>query len=290
MQAIERTAVITGAGSGLGKDLALGLAATGYQVWGTALSGEPVNGLAAASQGRVALSIVDVTDEQAIRAFAARVSAELEAGLNLLFSNAGILTPGPLEVLSLDQIRREFEVNVFGALTTVNAFLPALRQARGRVVFTSAVTAAFPLPFNGPSSASKAALEAFADVYRTELVPFGVDVVLAQAGNLATGGPAKTAKALVGTRAMMTPAEQELYGEVFDRFAAMLNAAQAGGMPSAEAAARMIELAEQEPAPIRAPVGPDAERILAMVARSSDEELDQARRSMLAQDRRGNAA
>lgn len=88
----------------------------------------------------------------------------------------------------------------------------------------------------------------------------------------------------------MTPAEQELYGDGFDRFAAMLNAAQAEGTPSVVAAARMIQLAEQEQAPIRAPVGPDAERLLAMVARSSDEELDETRRSLLAEDPTRNAA
>jgi NAD(P)-dependent dehydrogenase (short-subunit alcohol dehydrogenase family) len=80
---------------------------------------------------------------------------------------------------------------VFGSLAAINAFLPALRKARGRIV--RIVTARLPLPFNGPSSASKAALEAFADVYRGELKPFGVAFVMAQPGNMATGGPAKTA-------------------------------------------------------------------------------------------------
>ena len=279
---IERTAVITGAGSGLGKDVALGLAGKGYRVWGTAISDEEVSDLTAASGGRVALSVVDVTDEQAVRAFATEVDAELGAGLDLLFVNAGILTPGPLEVIPLDKIRHEFEVNVFGALISVNAFLPALRRTPGRVVFTSSVTAAFPVPFNGPSSASKAALEVFADIYRTELHPFGVDVVIVQPGNMVTGGPAKTAKALTHTREAMTPAEEELYGEVFGRFTTMFNAAQASGITSAEAAAKMIEIAEQEPAPTRAPIGADAEGLLALVARSSDEELDQTRRNMLA--------
>ncbi|MEZ0365140.1 SDR family NAD(P)-dependent oxidoreductase [Mycobacterium sp. pUA109] len=282
MRPIDRTAVITGAGSGLGKDIAVGLAAKGYRVWGTARSEQEVSSLTAVSEGRVALNIVDVTDEQALREFAAQVSVELDAGLNLLFGNAGILTPGPLEVVSLDKIRHEFEVNVFGALATVNAFLPVLRKARGRVVFTSSVTAAFPVPFNGPSSASKAALEAFADIYRTELHPFGVDVVIAQPGNMVTGGPAKTANALVSAHAAMTPAEQALYGEVFGRFMTMFNVAQAAGMSSELAAAKMIALSEQVPAPTRAPIGADAESLLALVAHSSDEQLDEARRSMLA--------
>ncbi|MVU80690.1 SDR family NAD(P)-dependent oxidoreductase [Nocardia sp. ET3-3] len=279
---IERTAVITGAGSGLGKDIALGLAGKGYRVWGTAISDAEISDLADASSGRVTLSIVDVTDEKAVRAFAASVGNELESGLDLLFVNAGILTPGPLEVIALDKIRHEFEVNVFGALATVNSFLPALRQARGRVVFTSSVTAAFPVPFNGPSSASKAALESFADIYRTELHSFGVDVVIVQPGNMSTGGPAKTAAAMARARQEMTPAEAELYGGIFDRFTTMFNAAQASGTSSADAAAKMIEIAEREPAPTRAPVGADAEALLELVSRSSDEQLDEVRRGMIA--------
>lgn len=278
----QRSAVITGAGSGLGKDIALGLASKGYLVWGTAMAEEEVSDLAAASEGRVVLSVVDITDQKALQDFAFRVSTKLTAGLDLLFINAGILTPGPLEVIALEKIRREFEVNVFGALASVNVFLPDLRTARGRIVFTSSVTAAFPVPFNGPSSASKAALEVFADVYRTELYPFGIDVVIVQPGNMVTGGPAKTANALARTLEAMTPGERALYGAVFDRFATMFNAAQAGGISSTDAATKMIEFAELQPAPTRAPIGDDAEGLLALVAHSSDEELDETRRSMLA--------
>ena len=68
-------------------------------------------------------------------------------GLDILINNAGILTPGPIEVLPLEAIRREFDVNVFGALSVMNSFLPALRKARGRIVQVSTWTASVPLPF-----------------------------------------------------------------------------------------------------------------------------------------------
>src|SRR6202162_3757358 len=192
-----KSAVVTGAGGGLGRDIALGLAAKGYVVFGTALSAAEVQDLKEASGGRVSLTVCDITKEQAVRAWAAGVADALgAAGLDLLINNAGILTPGPLEVLPLDAVRREFEVNVFGALSVINAFLPALRQARGRIVQISTWTASLPLPFNGPSGASKAAMEVFAAVYRSELKRFGIDVVVAAAGNMKTGGPAKTAAAL----------------------------------------------------------------------------------------------
>ncbi len=273
-----RSAAITGAGGGLGRDVALQLAAKGYVVFGTAIASAEVQDLKDASGGRVSLTVCDITKPAAVKAWAAGVSEALgETGLNLLISNAGILTPGPLEVLSLDAVRREFEVNVFGALSVINAFLPALRQARGRIVQVSTWTASVPLPFNGPSGASKAAMEVFATVYRAELKRFGIDVVVAAAGNMRTGGPAKTAAALKRVSDSMTPEQGELYGQTFGSFAASLNGMQNSGLDSAAAARRVIELAEQVPAPSRGPVGADAEEMLRVVREKSDAEQDALR-------------
>jgi NAD(P)-dependent dehydrogenase (short-subunit alcohol dehydrogenase family) len=273
-----RSAVVTGAGSGLGRDIALGLATKGYVVFGTALNAGEVQDLKEASGGRVSLTVCDITKAQAVRAWAASVSdAQGAGGLSLLINNAGILTPGPLEVLPLDAVRHEFEVNLFGALSVVNAFLPALRKARGRIVQISTWTASLPLPFNGPSGASKAAMEVFATVYRAELKPFGIDVVVVPAGNMRTGGPAKTAAALARTAERMTAQERDLYGRAFDTFAAKLNSMQGSGLASAEAAARVIEVAEQNPAPRLAAVGRDTEEILRAVREQSDAEQDALR-------------
>jgi NAD(P)-dependent dehydrogenase (short-subunit alcohol dehydrogenase family) len=272
-----KSAVVTGAGGGLGRDIALGLAAKGYIVFGTALAATEVQDLKETSGGRVSLTVCDITKEQAVRAWAAGVTDALGGELDLLINNAGILTPGPLEVLPLDALRREFEVNVFGALSVVNAFLPALRKGRGRVVQISTWTASLPLPFNGPSGASKAAMDVFATVYRAELKRFGIDVVLAVAGNMKTGGPAKTAAALARTAERMTAQERDLYGQAFDTFAAKLNSMQGDGLASAEAAARVIELAEQNPAPSFAPVGADAKEMLRIAREKSDEEQDALR-------------
>jgi NAD(P)-dependent dehydrogenase (short-subunit alcohol dehydrogenase family) len=273
-----RSAAVTGGGSGLGRDIALGLATKGYVVFGTALNAGEVQDLKEASGGRVSLTVCDITNEQAVRAWAASVSdAQGGGGLSLLINNAGILTPGPLEVLPLEAVRHEFGVNVFGALSVVNAFLPALRKARGRIVQISTWTASLPLPFNGPSGASKAAMEVFATVYRAELKPFGIDVVVVPAGNMRTGGPAKTAAALARTAERMTAQERNLYGRAFDTFAAKLNSMQGSGLASAEAAARVIEVAEQNPAPRLAAVGRDTEEILRAVREQSDAEQDALR-------------
>ena len=140
----QLSAAVTGAGSGLGRDVALGLAAKGYRVFGTAMASAEIQDLEQASGGAVTLTLCDITDEAAVRSWAAEVACAHERGLNILINNAGILTPGPLEILPLDAIRHEFEVNVFGALAVVNAFLPALRKACGRVVQVSTMTASLP--------------------------------------------------------------------------------------------------------------------------------------------------
>jgi NAD(P)-dependent dehydrogenase (short-subunit alcohol dehydrogenase family) len=273
-----RSAAVTGAGGGLGRDIALGLAARSYVVFGTAMSTAEVQDLKDASGGRVSLTVCDMTNEESVKAWAGGVSDALgDSGLDILINNAGILTPGPIEVLPLAAIRREFDVNVFGALSVINSFLPALRKARGRIVQVSTWTASLPLPFNGPSGASKAAMEVLAAVYRAELKSSGVDVVVAAAGNMRTGGPAKTAAALAHVAAEMTPVQRRLYGPPFATFADNLNGMQSAGLESVLAAKRVIELAEQVPAPSIAPVGDDAAKMLRAAREMSDAEQDALR-------------
>jgi hypothetical protein len=120
-------------------------------------------------------------------------------------------------------------------------------------------------------------MEAFAAVYRAELKSFGIDVVIAAAGNMKTGGPAKTALALQRVADGMNPEQRDLYGEAFATFARTLNKMQNSGLDSQSAAQRVIDLAEQRPARSRAPVGEDAEEVLRLVHEKSDAEQDQIR-------------
>jgi NAD(P)-dependent dehydrogenase (short-subunit alcohol dehydrogenase family) len=226
------------------------------------LKPEEIAELKAASSGAVSLTLCDITDESAVAAWAREVTGQTNGGLDLLIQNAGILTPGPLEVLTLDAIKHEFNVNLFATLAVSNAFLPALRKRRGRIVYISTMTATLPLPFNGPSGSSKAALEVIATIYRAELKPFGVDVVIAAPGNMRTGGPAATAAALQKVSDNFTDEQRKLYGRSFGTFANKLNAMQSGGTSAAAAAARVVEIAEEIPAPIKSAVGDDAEEIL----------------------------
>jgi NAD(P)-dependent dehydrogenase (short-subunit alcohol dehydrogenase family) len=277
-----RTALVTGAGEGLGREMALNLVARGYQVYGTALSPIEASEVSRASGGRAVLFECDVTDEAVVQRFTQNVSASLgEAGLDLLISNVGTLTPGPMETLTVDALRREFEIDVFGAVRVINAFLPWVRKARGRIMQISSWSAKLAVPFSGPSSACKAALEALADVYRTELRPFGVAFVVIQPGNMRTQAPAKSAAAIRRTRERLTAEQQALYGEGFASFEAAFNRLQDAGLSAEAAAALVIDVAEQQPAPSRAPIGEEAAHILELARTKSDSELDDLRRELL---------
>ena len=273
-----RTAAVTGAANGLGREIVLQLAAKGYRVFGSDIVDTESDGLSGASNGRVSLARADITDGDAVTRWARDVTDEVgEAGLDVLVSNAGILTPGPLEILPLRAIKREFDVNVFGGVAVINAFLPALRTARGRILSIGSMTGRFPLPFNGPSSASKATLEALADVYRTELKPFGVQFVLVEPGNLVTDGTAKTAVALQRVADAMTDEQKALYGAEYAKFSATFSTVQSQGLHAHEAAACIVDIIEAQPAPIRAAVGEDAEKLLRLVREKSDEDIDELR-------------
>jgi NAD(P)-dependent dehydrogenase (short-subunit alcohol dehydrogenase family) len=283
----KKTAAVTGAGSGLGLEIVLGLADKGYKVFGTAFSEAEIAEFEKTSGGKdITLTVCDITKEADIKRWVEIVKSSIgDNGLDLLINNAGVLTPGPMEVLALDAIRREFEVNVFGSIAATNEFLPLLRKSKGRIVQIGSMTGRFPLPFSGPSSASKATMEAFSDVYRIELRPSGVDFVMAQPGNMVTGGPAKTAAQLKRIAENMTAEQKQIYGKYFDQFSISLNKMQSEGLSAKDAAIRVIEISEQVPAPARATVGKDAEDILRMVREQSDEELDDFRNKLFGFDK-----
>src|SRR5262249_48182153 len=103
-----------------------------------------------------------------------------------LVNNAGIAVAGPLEHLQLAEIRRQFDVNVFGALAVTQAMLPMLRLARGRLVFVGSISGRLSVPYLAPYSASKAALRTMASALRVELRALGIRVTLIEPGSTRT--------------------------------------------------------------------------------------------------------
>ena len=168
------TVLVTGASSGIGAATAQRLAGRGWRV----LAGVRKPDDAPAGTEEL---ILDVTDAAAIRAAAARVDR-----LDGLVNNAGIAVACALEDLPLDELRRQLEVNVVGQLAVTQAFLPAVRAARGRIVLVGSIAGRSSLPFLGAYAISKFALEAVADALRVELQPEGIEVALVEPGTIRT--------------------------------------------------------------------------------------------------------
>jgi NAD(P)-dependent dehydrogenase (short-subunit alcohol dehydrogenase family) len=183
----DKAVVITGASTGIGAACAWHLDRLGFTVFAGVRrieDGEPLK-----AQGSVRLRpiLLDVTDAGLIEQ-ARRVVAELVGprGLAGLVNNAGIAVAGPLEAVPIADLRRQFEVNVIGQVAVTQAFLPLLRQGRGRIVNMGSIAGRAAMPVMGPYSASKFALEALTDALRLEVQQWGIHVSIVEPGAIAT--------------------------------------------------------------------------------------------------------
>jgi NADP-dependent 3-hydroxy acid dehydrogenase YdfG len=177
---------VTGASSGIGRGVALALADKGLCVIAAARRIDALDQLALESGGRITALELDVSDDTQLRALPERLGA-LNAEVDLLVNNAGCACTGPVEDVPLDDVRRQFEVNVIGMIGVTQAVLPAMRAARfGRIVNISSVAGVVSLPFLGVYCASKFAVEGLSDAMRLELKPFGIDVCITQPAAIAS--------------------------------------------------------------------------------------------------------
>jgi NAD(P)-dependent dehydrogenase (short-subunit alcohol dehydrogenase family) len=180
------TYLVTGASSGIGEATALRLDADDHEVFAAVEPGSDTAGLAAASE-RLSVVALDVTLPASIAAAVDEVTARLAGrGLDGLVNNAGVGFPGPLEVLALDDLRRQLEVNVIGQVAVTQAMLALVRQAAGRIVFVGSVGGVLASQFAGAYHASKFAIEAIGDVWRQELEPEGIEVILIEPSAIST--------------------------------------------------------------------------------------------------------
>jgi len=170
------TVLVTGASTGIGRLTVERLARNGWRVFASVRKDTDADALAAQHEAITPL-LFDVTDAEGIAAAARRVHQTVgDGGLHGLVNNAGIAVGGPLEFLPLEQLRYQLEVNVTAQVAVTQAFMPALRRARGRIVFVGSVAGRSPLPFIGAYAASKSALHALAASLRVEVRPWGIAV------------------------------------------------------------------------------------------------------------------
>jgi NAD(P)-dependent dehydrogenase (short-subunit alcohol dehydrogenase family) len=188
------TALVTGASTGIGQATALRLARAGWTVLAGVRDDAAGGRLAAEATARggggsVEPIALDVTDARQIADAVALVATRDGSGpgrLDALVNNAGIGVGGPLELIPIDDVRRQLDVNVIGQVAVTQAMLPALRAARGRIVFVSSVGGRVAMAFTAPYAASKHAVEAIGDALRVELRTSDVQVALVEPGSVAT--------------------------------------------------------------------------------------------------------
>jgi NAD(P)-dependent dehydrogenase (short-subunit alcohol dehydrogenase family) len=232
-----RSVLITGASTGIGRATALRLDGSGWRVFaGVRGEGDP-EALGAAGSERLTPLILDVTDPDQIAAAAERIGAESDGRLDGLVNNAGIAVPGPLETLAIEDFRRQIEVNMTAHVAVTQAMLPAIRSARGRVVFISSIGGHVALPLTGAYHAAKFGIEAVGDVFRQELRPWGIKVAIVEPGSIDTPiweRGERTADELA------TPQREALYGEALERYRKVIEDTAERGIP-AEKVAETIE-------------------------------------------------
>jgi NAD(P)-dependent dehydrogenase (short-subunit alcohol dehydrogenase family) len=177
---MPKTVLITGAGSGFGRDAAVALARRGHEVIAAVLNDRQAAELAKAEPNLTTVKI-DITDPDDI----AKVD---QWDLDVFIANAAIGQTGPLSLIPLERLRAVFEVNVFGTVAVTQRVAQAMRRKRaGRIVIVSSIGGVRAGVGSGPYTMTKHAIQAFGTALRAELAAFGVDVCLVNPGPYATG-------------------------------------------------------------------------------------------------------
>ena len=176
-----KTAIVTGASSGIGRVIAEALARAGFTVFGTSRRAT-ANGPA-----QVSMLTCDVTDDESVEALVADVLSQT-GRIDVLVNNAGIGLIGGAEESSIAQVQALFDVNLFGILRMTNAVLPSMRRrGQGRIINIGSILGLIPAPYSTHYSATKHALEGYSESLDHEVRAFGIRVSLIEPGNTRSG-------------------------------------------------------------------------------------------------------
>jgi NAD(P)-dependent dehydrogenase (short-subunit alcohol dehydrogenase family) len=265
MTADAKTFFITGVSSGLGRALAEAALADGHRVVGTVRQGRDADAFAALGEG-ASPEVLDVTDDAAVAAAVARTEAS--APIDVLVANAGYGQEGTLEESTMEELRRQFEVNVFGAVATIKAALPAMRERRaGHIIGITSMGGLMTIPGLAFYHGSKFALEGILGSLAKEVGPLGIDVTAVAPGSFRTDWAGRS----------MVRAASELadYEPTFGPLRANREAASGSQLGDPAAAARAIlEIVAADEPPTHLVLGSDALRLVRAERAAVDAEID----------------
>jgi NAD(P)-dependent dehydrogenase (short-subunit alcohol dehydrogenase family) len=253
-----KTALVTGASSGIGRATVRRLDAAGWKVFAGVRKEEDAAALREESSARLEPLMLDVLDADAIAAAAERVAAE-PGGLDALVDNAGSAVAGPLEALPIEDFRRQIELNLTAQLAVAQAMLPAIRAARGRIVLISSMGGRVALPLTGAYHASKFGLEGLGDALRQELAPWGIKVVLIEPGSIDTPIWSRGEEDADRIFAKAPPLMRELYGGAVERYREVVKSTAERGVPPEKVTAKIEHALTTSRPSARYPVGLDAQ-------------------------------
>ncbi|MBN9540512.1 MAG: SDR family NAD(P)-dependent oxidoreductase [Alphaproteobacteria bacterium] len=221
---MTKTALVTGASSGIGEATVRQLVADGYKVFAAARRLDRMQPLAELGATLVSL---DLTDDASIVAAIAEVARAGGGRLDLLVNNAGYGSYGSVEDVPMDEARRQVEVNLFGLARLCQLALPLMRaQKSGTIVNVTSIGGKFGEPFGGWYHATKFAVEGLSDCLRLELRPFGIRVVVVEPGAIRTewGG--------IALQSLLGRSGNTAYGPYARRHAALFASADGSSLPS----------------------------------------------------------
>jgi NAD(P)-dependent dehydrogenase (short-subunit alcohol dehydrogenase family) len=261
----KQTVLITGTSSGIGRCAAELLAAKGYQVLATMRTPEKANDLADAAKTNgwdLTLLALDVRDDASVQSALAQVG-----DIDVLVNNAGFEVWGPLEEMTVDDLKDQFETNVYGPFRLIMAVLPGMRtRGHGVIVNVSSVAGRVGAPLNGLYAASKFALEALTESLSLEAGHFGVRAHLIEPGFIETAfsGNRRLVGAAAGNESPYAPLVEQWEG-VAERLTGP------AGRSQPTLVAEIILEAIEKGDKLRYPAGPDANMVL-MARRQMDDE------------------
>ena len=256
---MPRSLLVTGASTGIGQACALAFDREGWTVFAGVRREADGKALAAQASSRLAWLLLDVTSHAQVAAARDTIEAACrDRGLDAVVNNAGIAIAAPIEFVPPAELRRQFEVNVFGLVDVTQAFIPLLRKAKGRIVNIGSIAGRVTTPLVGPYCASKHAVEALSDALRLELAPWGIHVSVIEPGAVATPIWEKGTAEMQDRLAAMPPETLELYGPLIRGFSRIVKGTpRRADQPEAVVRAVRRALQSRTPRP-RYVVGRDA--------------------------------
>ncbi|MFS0724900.1 SDR family NAD(P)-dependent oxidoreductase [Paenibacillus sp. 1P07SE] len=275
----QELVVVTGTSSGIGQATAKRLAADGFYVLAGVRRPEDA---AKMNSKNIEAVIVDITNVDTLKALAERVEKDsLGRRLRAVVNNAGIAVNAPLEMVPLDELRRQLEVSVIGQVAVIQALTPALLTSGGRVVNIGSLGGKVSMPGFGIYSAAKFAMEAINDSLRREMASFGLKVIMITPGGVSTRMSEQGIKTAERLARLMTPDQHRRHDRLFVAVKALAETwAKDGVRP--EKAATVISRAIHDRKPrTRYTVGRDAALLTRLVRFLPDRLLDRMLRSQM---------